>query len=262
MYNYLYLIARHKHSNGYSAMIRAYREIANTWYYLANSINLLLENRKGVEEKTDAKSKSDLRTLNLLLILNTAALIEGSITSVLIQHISRGEYYKRANSEKDIELRRILDNLIDSVSKSQWRDLWRNVMMLTDIDLKQIFDGNWEIIESHFKFRNLIAHGGIIITGIDFLSDANNVKEIRNEERIDMHNYDSLFNFLVKYSFIDKHNKNKLIDWEFLKTEISDFFIENSIVLIKKFYDAYGEMYPHNKFIQGNLKVINKISSC
>jgi len=243
-------------------MIRTYREIANTWYYLAHSINFLLGIRNEIEKSTDVKSKCDRRAINLLLVFNTAALIEGSISSVLIQHISLGESYKRANNESDTALRKILDNLMDRVNQSQWRDLCQNTMMLTDIDLKKTFAGNWEIIESHFKFRNLIAHGGIIITGIDLLSDKNDIREINNEERIDKHNYESLFNFLVKYSLIEKKNKNKLIDWEFLKSEIADFFIENSIILIKNFYNEYDEKYPDKKFISNNLKVINKIRSC
>ena len=201
-------------------MIRTYRETANTWYYLAHSINLLLDIRKDFEKNADTH-RSDIRTINLQLILNSAALIEGSISSVLIQHISEGENYKRANRENNHELRKILDNLIDNINKSQWRDLSQNTMRITEIDLKTIFEGNWEIVISHFKFRNLIAHGGIIITGIDLKSDTNNIKKIENEERIDLHNYDSLFNFLVKYKLIEE--KNKLIDWGFLRSEIADF---------------------------------------
>ena len=238
-------------------MIRTYREIANTWYYLAHSINLLLDIRKDFEKNADTH-RSDIRTINLQLILNSPALIEGSISSVLIQHISQGENYKRANRENNDELRKILDNLIDNINKSQWKDLSQNTIRITEIDLKKIFEGNWEIVISHFKFRNLLAHGGIIITGIDLKSDTNNIKEIENEERIDLHNYDSLFNFLVKYKLIEE--KNKLIDWEFLKSEIADFFLKYAITLIKNFYKTYTEKYPANRFIKDNLKEINKLT--
>lgn len=240
-------------------MIRTYREIANTWYFLAFSIDFLFDLRKALDEHSEIHSRNKIRTINLQLILNSAALIEGSISSVIIQHISQGEDYKRANRERNLELRNILDNLIDSLNKSQWRDLSLNALKLLDIDLKRVSDNDWEIIVSHFRFRNLIAHGGVIITGIDLISDAKNISEIDNEQRFDLHNYKSLFNFLVRYNLIDRKNENKLIEWEFLKSEIADFFVTNSINLIRSFYNAYIVKYPDNRFIINDFEKIRKI---
>ena len=241
-------------------MIRTSRQIANTWYLLVNSINLIFGLREQIALTDKRLFNHDILTLNLQLILNSAALIEGVIKSLLITHILKGNHYKNANNEGDKALRRILDNIINEVIRSQWSDLNDKSKLILDLDLQKIHKDNWETVRFHFNFRNVLAHGGIIIKGIDFISDAQNVEQIQNEQRVDIHYRKSLFDFLVKKGLLNKDENKHILRWEFLSSEIANFFVKNAKEFIQKVHEEYILKYPNNKFIEQNIEIIKKIS--
>jgi hypothetical protein len=78
-------------------MIRTYRESAQTWYLLSLSIEILLETRERIPQ--EERKFQYTNALNSSLIINSAAMIEGAISSLLINHISNSDNYKTANKK-------------------------------------------------------------------------------------------------------------------------------------------------------------------
>lgn len=242
-------------------MIRTYRENAQTWYLLARGLKILKETREKVKVE-EGRIDQDVYSLNSFIVLSSAATVEGAIKSLLINHVTRGSHYKAANRESDHELREILDDLINQVHKAQWKDLNEKAQLISGINLKAVFQNDWEAISFLFDFRNILAHGGVIVKGTDLISDTSLIEELKEETRVEMHNRKRLFDFLKKTKLIDKDEKNYLLKWQFLNSDVADFFLDNAERFLFEVYEFYSKKFPERTYVEHDLKVIKKISGC
>lgn len=240
-------------------MIRIYRENAQTWYLLSRGLKILKETREKVKVE-DGRIDQDIYSLNSFIILNSAATVEGAITSLIINHVTRGSHYKTANRDSDHELREILNDLINQVHKAQWKDLIEKAQLISGLNLKEVFQKDWEAIRFLFDFRNILAHGGIIVKGIDLISDNNLIEELKEETRREIHNRKPLFDFLKKKLLIDKEEKNHLLKWQFLNSDVADFFLNNAERFLFEVYEFYSNKFPERTYVEHDLKIIKNIS--
>lgn len=239
-------------------MIRTYRETAHTWYLIARGLDIIKDTRNTL--KTNQENNQDINGLNSIIILSSASTVEGAISSLLINHISKGSRYKTANRNSDLELKNILEDLIKQIDKASWNELVLKTLMITGIDLKKDINfKEWESISNLFDFRNILAHGGSILKGADMISSATQVNEIKEEVRKDTHSRAGLFKFLIKKRLIDQKEKYHLIKWEFLNSEVADYFMLTAKQFMEATYKCYTSKFPNNPFINEDLKLIEQI---
>lgn len=240
-------------------MIRTLRQTANTWHLLLKALQIIKEHRDTLMTDPE-RLYQDIYSINSILILDIAATVEGSIAGLLVNHISNGQHYKEANKKTDLPLRKILDDLIDQVHRGQWKDLAKKTKLIVDIELPKIDEDIWESIKYMFDFRNILAHGGIIITGIDLISNVEVAAEIKEEERRELHNRRDLFTFLKKKQLIDENDINHILKWDFLNSNIADFFVSKGQQFMKAFYINYVDKYPNNRFAKRDLEIITEMT--
>ena len=240
-------------------MIRTLRETANTWHLLLKGVEIVKEHRDNLRNQKERRYQ-DIYSLNSILILNSAAAVEGCISGLLIKHVSNGQNYKYANQKTDIELRRILDDLIEQVHRGQWKELSKKSKLIIDVNPATIDSTNWEAIGYLFNFRNILAHGGLITKGTDLISDSDLISEITNEERRELHNREDLFKFLKKKELIDPNEQNHIMKWDLLNTNVTDFFMATGQEYMKKYYELYFQKYPDSYWIKRDLEIIREMT--
>lgn len=239
-------------------MIRTLKETANTWHLLLKGVAIVKEHRDILRDQKETPYQ-DIYSLNSILILNSAAAVEGCISGLLIKHVSNGHNYKYAKT--DIELRRILDDLIEQVHRGQWKELSKKSKLILDVNPATIDSTNWEAVGYLFNFRNILAHGGLIAKRIDLISDSDLITEFTNEERRELHNREDLFKFLKKKQLIDPNEQNHIMKWDFLNTNVTDFFMTTAQEYMKKFYEFYFQQYPDNYWIKRDLEIIREMTN-
>lgn len=264
----MYILQRHKQVSCYShqTMILTARKNLKTHITLLRGIQCVMRLRNDIE-KNDPANRRDIAALNAMIIINIAAAIEGAITTLLIQHITRGENYKEANRNENFELRRIFDNLIDQIQISQWKNLNKNSEIILNFDFKSIYAKNWESITFLFDFRNLLAHGGTITEGIDVLRefieplDSNSPVKFKDHKKTEIHNRKNLFSYLHKYNYIDMKDKNYLFNGSILSTIIANHFLHNGLKFLMAVYKEYSKKYREYSDLKLDLEILKEISS-
>lgn len=239
-------------------MIRQAIATSSTWKLLLHGIINIQDYRNHVTKN------SDLKALNATILMQTASAIEGAITSTLIQHIHNSKPYKTANRTNDFDTRRILDDLIEQLFKSQWKDLESKANLIAEIELKTIDKNSWEDILHLFKLRNLLAHGGTVIYKIDLITSDNSEIGTDAEKRKDKSNKSDLFSYLRKKQLVHAamNEKDFLVQTQFLTSAITNHFSNQGLRFLRSFLLAYSNAHHPTGILKNDIEsTIQKIQS-
>ncbi|MCA0382306.1 MAG: hypothetical protein LCH58_09105 [Bacteroidetes bacterium] len=239
-------------------MIRQAIITSSTWKFLLHGVINIQDYRNHVTKN------SDLKALNATILMQTASAIEGAITSTLIQHIHNSKPYKTANRTNDFDTRRILDDLIEQLFKSQWKDLESKANLIAEIELKTIGKKSWEDIQHLFKLRNLLAHGGSVIYKLDLISNENSEFGTYVEKRKTTFNKSDLFQYLKKKNLIHdiSNERDFLLESQFLTSAITNHFSNQGLRFLQSFLLAYSNVRHPTGILKNDIEsTIQKIQS-
>lgn len=217
-------------------MIYEFTTSANSWYLLAHSINLLNKLRDG------SSNSDDISSLNATIILNTAATVEGAISSHFELNFKDHQQYKESAKSNDFVTRAAFDYVFADEESSGFEkkvQLYKNFL---HYDLKSV--KSWESIKALMQFRNVLAHGSTIKYVQKRVDDWDGT--IGNfEEKKEISPLDSIWSkkeliaFLIKSKLVDV-DKNK--EWKiayntaFFYSKVADFFLKESKVFLLDMY--------------------------
>jgi hypothetical protein len=244
-------------------MIRSNTEFVPTWYLLIDIFNQMKTNRTSIpnlEQKTEFK----IAAINASMIVHIAAIVEGSINSLLINKLTDNDNYKKANRENDYEIIRLYESLLSAVQMSTWKDVSKslsNTVLGFSLSDKDIFP-DWEAIKYLFEFRNLLAHGGVIIKKAKMISNAKKVNELDKvtEEIKESLTKEMLFKFLAKKRLIELPNYKNYMGWKVINSETTDFFTLNAKKFVLAVYEKFSESNSINHFSEQDIEYIKMIN--
>ena len=241
-------------------MIRSYTEFVPTWYLLIDTLKEIKKIRNEIESsgnQTDFK----IAALNSSIMVHIAAIVEGSMNSLLIDKLENSREYKEAKLRNEKQVIRIFESLLFDVQKSSWEDInGRLSSIVLGYKLKEVYQKDWESIKYLFEFRNLLAHGGIIIKRINMVSDAKSINELKDfeEEKQETLTKESLFNFLSRKNLIDFTDFKLFINWKMINSKTSNFFLTHAREFLLRVYERYMESNTRNSSLKNNINYIEK----
>jgi hypothetical protein len=240
-------------------MIRTNTEYIQTWYLLVDTLHDL-ELKRNEIEKSPQKTDFKIAAINASMIIHIAAIVEGSISSLLINRIENNEGYKKAKRNDDGEVIRIFDKLLDEVYKSTWSLLSKEISLtVLDFSLSSV-GKNWQAIKYLFEFRNLLAHGGSVVKKTKMKSKGATIVGL---DKVDVSiteklTKDELFNFLSEKQLIDFPKGEKILGWNVINSKVTDYFKDNAKLFLIGVYSKCSEFHKMNSFLENDLRFIKK----
>lgn len=221
-------------------MIRTYKGTSKTWYLNLRALNILNTIHESQIEPLDKKA------VNLNLIQNLAASIEGAVRSLIYHHIESFNFYKKAKSTNEKQLVNLIDLSLDQLHYKGFDQLTKYAKRALNIDFKVIYDQDFAIIRSLFWLRNVVAHGGMFENKIDRFPTVNETNELEELEIIYDNNI-NLTNYLLSKKLIPDNFIERMFEWSYLSDDIKNHFYEPGIEFLNIIYNAYLKKYPSNK---------------
>ncbi len=241
-------------------MIRSYTEFVPTWYLFIDTLKELKKLRneiKGLSWQTDFK----IAALNSSMIVHIAAIVEGSMNSLLIDKLESSLEYKKAKSGNEKQIIRIFESLLFDVQKSSWEEIsGRLSSIVLGYKLKEVYEKEWESIKYLFEFRNLLAHGGVIIKRTKMVSDAKSIAELKEfeEEKQETLTKENLFNFLSRKDLIDFADFELFINWKMINSKTSDYFLVHAREFLLKVYENHLKSNTMSSSLENSINYIKE----
>ena len=233
-------------------MIRTFKGTINSWYLNLRSIKYLYSLRDELNDRID------ISAINFNLIQNAAAAVEGSTKSLIIDHMEGSEYYKDIQKNVKLELKAVLDNSIRSVYKKGWQELIKYSKEVLEINVKEIYNGDWKNIWALFQLRNITAHGGIIIKKIEKIPIGENFDFYsRDEYQLDYDNILELTNYLKSKNYLSISIPKQVEFWEYFGVNVADHFIDVSFEYMIQLYQYYTDEHKRISNIEKNKNIIS-----
>lgn len=242
-------------------MIRTAKMHVCTWYLLIDTLNDLMEKRKCFEENVQ-KTEFKLAAINASIIIHIAAIVEGSITSLLFNKLDNSQDYKNAKREDNHEVISLFEMLLSNLQKSTWNEIRQDLSKtILGYQLNDKIYPDFEAIKYLFEFRNLLAHGGSIIKEYRMTSKAKSVRELDSIEEEIKENLtkENMFRFLNKKNLVDFPNQENHISWKMINSKTSDFFSDQAKKFLLSVYDRFLITNSKNIFIGDDISQINSI---
>lgn len=161
--------------------------------------------------------------INALLIMSSAIMIEGAISSLLLFYLN-GPFSPflsaiKINSPDNLLNERNKELLISKVSSATWSEYKKLFKVVTGKSLPELTQPHWENTTFLFQFRNLLAHG----EQINIISQWDRSKGLKLSDL--NRNKNNLFQHLEEMGFIEEAKFGKYLRWSFLSDEVADHFV-------------------------------------
>lgn len=235
-------------------MIRTFRGTTNSWYLNLRAIRILSEAREGTSDRHDHSA------INLNIIQNLAAAVEGSTRSLLINHIEYSKYYEQVKEQVNLDLKAIIDESLNSLYKKSWNDLIYFANQILGTKLKEYYTADFATIENLFQLRNITAHGGVIIKKIDMIPFNPELGFDSDEYQIDYDNKEGLTKYLLKENLISSSIPHQIEYWEYFNDNVTKYFREYSYKFMNDIYSTYLNKFEICKQIEKDRNIIKEYS--
>lgn len=240
-------------------MIRTNTEYIQTWYLLVDTLHDL-ELKRNEIEKSPQKTEFKIAAINASMIIHIAAIVEGSVSSLLINKLENNEVYKKAKRNDDNEVIRLFDKTLDEVYKSTWSLLSKELTeMVIGFRLSSVGE-NWQAINYLFEFRNLLAHGGSVIRKTKMKSAGSTIAGLDKAE-VDITKEITkvkLFTFLSNQKLIDLPTDENFLGWNVINSKVADYFKHNAKSFLIELYSKNCEVNEMNFFLRNDFDFIEK----
>ena len=209
-------------------MIRTFRATTTAWHLSLRAIRLLLISK---ESDIDRLGNS---AINLNIIQNLAAAVEGSTRSLLINHIEYSNYNKDAYKNVDLKLKSIIDFTLLSLYKKSWSELIVLSNQLFPTKLKDYYSGDFRTISNLFQLRNVTANGGVIIKKIDKIPNNPELGYNSDEYTVDFDNKKQLTKYLLDEKLIASSILKQIEFWDYFNDDVTNHFRQASFNFINQ----------------------------
>jgi hypothetical protein len=240
-------------------MVRTNTHYIQIWYLLNDTLNDLWKNRK-VIEASPHKHEFKIAAINSSMLIHIAAIVEGAVNSLLTIMLEDSDNFKKAKNKDEHELIRIYDSLLNSLQKATWNDLSENYSnIILGFKLSDNLYKDWEAIKCLFQFRNLLAHGGLIIKRTKMSSTAKSILEIENVEELyeESITRESLFEYLASKGLNSSpRGTNEFVKWGIINSPVIDFFWVHAKEFLIEVYEKSLDGGFKNKFLHNDLKYL------
>lgn len=204
-------------------------EVIHTWELYPQMIQWHQHHRQFVSRDLPGNPRIHI---NALLIMSSAVMIEGAISSLLLFYL-RGPFspFKSAITVLDPvslfdERNRAL--LVKRIRSATWKDYKELFLTVTGKSLSELGGSSWDAVTHLFSFRNLLGHGEQLeIKGLWKPVEGRELDEVERSK-------DGLFKYLEKQKFLQKPRFGETIGWSFLADDIADHFAGSARELLSQ----------------------------
>ncbi len=191
--------------------------------------------------------------INALLIMCSAVMVEGAVSSLLLFYVNvPGSPFRSAITVREpITLfnERNRELLTKRIRVATWRDYKQLFQTITGLSLPELVHASWESVKRLFDFRNILSHG-------EQLQIKGEWKPEEGLELLDVErSKNKLFNYLERNSLIEKPKFGESLGWSFLSDEIADHFVSAA----RNFLDLLSENVPDTQFEETIPKRIKEV---
>ncbi len=193
-------------------------------------------------------------------MIHLAAIVEGATNSLLNSKLLNNASYEAAKRKNDFEIVRLFEYELDLLRKATWNSLSDEYSKtILGYKLKDTYQEHWQAIKYLFEFRNILAHGGLIVKQVDKISDAMLVREIENEKTIESLTKKELFEFLSSKELIQELGSFEFLRWQFINTKTLDYFELHAKNFLLALYRRYSEENRVDIFTETDISIISEI---
>ena len=219
-------------------MIRNFSIHSKTWYFFATGLKVLYRRRKAIEKK--GSSDFEIAAINSSILLHLSATIEGAVNSLMFIHLASNQDYKNAKYQHNIEIVRLFQSQINQLQKATWSKLTEDISKtVLGFPLSEVYEKDWHAVKYLFDFRNILAHGGIIVRSIDKISTDEVFSPDTIEETEEYITKRDLFEYLHKKKLIGSFDDRGFFDWKFINSKVIDFFYFHTKGFLTSLYAEY-----------------------
>ncbi|GEM_PF-4846475 len=233
----------------------------DSWQWLADSIYLLKNYRQEIEKSNYNRKESQIQVLNVTILLNLAATVEGAITRHLENSIRKLPSYQKSHHQDDFPTVKMFTITLKRLNRG-FNEKINAYKEIFDLDLKESRDYN--AVNALMNLRNMLAHGGSISYEIKELIDLNELDEQGKPTKLGessefISNIKPILNYLKKEHFIEHSDLKKLSkeigrDRVIFSSKVADHFIVPARNFI---YYTYQKLNPSR--LNQNLEYIENI---
>ena len=159
-----------------------------------------------------------------------------------------------------MDIVRLFRSQINQLQKSNWQISSEEMAKaILGFPLSSIYKKDWLAIKYLFEFRNILAHGGVIVRSTDKISTdkifgPNTIK--KTEESTTK---EELFKFLHKNGLIENPENYSLFNWKFINSKVTDFFHLHTKAFLTELYIEYEKHNHLHVFLENDKIAIKRL---
>jgi hypothetical protein len=239
-------------------MIRTSSTHAKTWYLFSEGLKFLYKKRKAISKRKS--TDFEIASVNSSILIHLSATLEGAINSLMYTKLAHNPAYEKAKFGHDMDIVRLFRNQISLLQKASWQTLSEEMSKsILGFSLSSVYKKDWPAIKYLFEFRNILAHGGVIVKNIDKISTDPIFGPDTLETTEESITKKELFILLHKNKLIESTENSSVLNWKFINSEVTDFFHFHTKTFLTKLYIEYEKKHHLHSFLENDKIAIKRL---